>query len=74
MRREFSFQGLKLPDPEPKMSVEDPSSRSRGRTQYFIVSHTASGLPIAAVAISGYCMARTPKSPNLIATHVENLL
>ena len=23
MRREFSFQGLKLPDPDPKMSVED---------------------------------------------------
>ena len=23
MRREFSFQGLKLPDPNPQMSVED---------------------------------------------------
>ncbi|MBY0502725.1 MAG: PRTRC system protein C [Bryobacteraceae bacterium] len=23
MRREFSFMGLKLPDPDPKMSVED---------------------------------------------------
>jgi len=23
MRREFSFAGLKLPDPNPKMSVED---------------------------------------------------
>jgi PRTRC genetic system protein C len=23
MRREFSFQGLKLPDPDPKMTVED---------------------------------------------------
>ena len=23
MRREFSFQGLKLPDPDSKMSVED---------------------------------------------------
>jgi len=23
MRREFSFQGLKLPDPNPQMSVDD---------------------------------------------------
>ena len=23
MRREFSFQGLKLPDPAPQMSIED---------------------------------------------------
>lgn len=23
MRREFSFQGVKLPDPNPQMSVED---------------------------------------------------
>lgn len=32
MRREFSFQGLKLPDPNPQMSVEDvrlPSCRIR---------------------------------------------
>ncbi len=23
MRREFSFQGVKLPDPQPQMSIED---------------------------------------------------
>ena len=23
IRREFSFQGLKLPDPQPQMSIED---------------------------------------------------
>src|SRR5712691_7285761 len=41
----------------------EPIARSNG---YFIVSPTASGPLIAAVAISGYCMERTPLTSSTV--------
>src|SRR5713101_8663096 len=58
--------GLSASCSAPRVFGRQPFEPIARSNVYFIVSPTASGPLIAAVAISGYCMARTPLTSSTV--------